>query len=163
MTKRHLDHPATITSLERVGPIERDKPPLGDERDPIAEFLHVGHVVRGQDDRHPALAQFPNNPLELAGVDRVETGGRFVEKKQFGLMLNRPDEVETHLHPLGEFLDPTMSHLLQADHRQRLLRRATWFVVERGEEGQVFDRGELEVMVGQLEPHPDPLEVVAAP
>jgi hypothetical protein len=75
-----------------VGRAVGDDPSVQDEGKPIA-LLRLVHVVRGDEDRHPAVGrelvdQVPEEPPPL----RVHAPGRLVEKEQLGLVQERRRE-----------------------------------------------------------------------
>jgi hypothetical protein len=50
------------------------------------------HVVRGQEQRHPAFAQLPEPVPHEQPRGGVEPGGRLVEKQHLGLVHQRPGD-----------------------------------------------------------------------
>ncbi len=117
------------------------------EGDPIAELVDVVHVVRGQYDGLAGIAKVGDDALDDAGVDRIEAGGWLVEEQDLGIVLDCPHEIETHAHTLGEGLHLVVRGILQSDQCQQFQRVAAPAPVERCEEPEVLDRGELDVVV----------------
>ena len=52
-----------------------------EDRDAVADVLHVGQQVAGEDDRLALLAQVADQLLDLRGADRVEPRRRLVEQE----------------------------------------------------------------------------------
>ena len=87
------------------------------DRDPVADVLHVGQQVAAQDDRLALVAQLADQVLHLGRADRVEARGRLVEQDQLGVVDQRLGQADPPLHALGVFAElaclaafrPTMS------------------------------------------------------
>ena len=74
-----------------------------EDRDPVADVLHVGQQVAGQDDRLALLAQLADQVLDLGRADRVEARGRLVEQDQLGVVDQGLSQPDAALHALGVF------------------------------------------------------------
>ncbi len=70
------------------------------DRDPVADVLHVGEQVAGQQNRLPLLAQFADQFLDLGGADRVQAGRRLVEKDQLRVVDQGLRQTDPALHAL---------------------------------------------------------------
>ena len=49
-----------------------------DDRDILAEFLHIAHLMTGENDDAPFADQFPDDVLQHLCIDRVQTGKRLI-------------------------------------------------------------------------------------
>ena len=72
-----------------------------EDGDPVADVLHVGQQVAGQDDRLALLAELADQLLDLGGADRVEARGRLVEQDQLGVVDQGLGQADPPLHALG--------------------------------------------------------------
>ena len=116
-----------------------------------------------QEDRAAARLEVQDDVLDLARVDRVQARGRFVEEQQLGVVDQRPREGQPHLHSLGVLANSRVGVIGQphrVEQRQRVRRVAG---VERREEAQVLEAGELLIVIRQLEGDTDALVVVGSP
>ncbi|SHX05975.1 Uncharacterised protein [Mycobacteroides abscessus subsp. abscessus] len=117
---------------------------------------------RDEDGAAPRF-QLQHHVLDLAGVHRVQAGGRFIQEQQFRVVDERTHERQPHLHALGKGPDAGV-RIVGKPHRIQQLHRITGRSgVEGGKEPQVLQRGQLLVVVGQLEGHSDALVVVPPP
>jgi hypothetical protein len=107
--------------------------------------------VGGEEDRAALVADLPDDVLDPPRVDRVHPGRRLVEEQQLGPVQQRAGEDQPHLHALGELSDAGVGVGGQVDRLQQGHRVLGRSGVEGGEELQVLQRGELLVVVGQLE------------
>ncbi len=55
---------------------------LIEDCDVVAEFFHIVHLVAGKQDELPVADQLPDHVFQNDGVDRVETGKRFVQNDE---------------------------------------------------------------------------------
>ena len=86
------------------------------DRDPIANVLHVRQQVARQDDRLPLFTQLADQLLDLGRPDRVQARGRLVEQDQLGVVDQGLCQPDAALHALGVFAKLPMFGAGQADH-----------------------------------------------
>ena len=80
--------------------------PLGDDEDAPTGHLHLGEVVRGEDDR-PLSADFPNELTDFGGLVRIEPAHRLVQDQDRRLVnqrLGEPDALPKALRELANAL-----------------------------------------------------------
>ena len=78
--------------------LQGDQPSLPDDRDAVADALHLGEDVRRKEDG-PAFGLEPVEDLvERALHQRVEALGRLVENRQLGIVLQRLDDADLLAH-----------------------------------------------------------------
>ena len=75
-----------------------------DEGEIVAYGLHAAHVVGGEDDGGPLVAQSQDLVLEELGVDGVEAGERLVEDQKARTVEHRDDKLHLLGHAFGELL-----------------------------------------------------------
>ncbi len=93
-----------------LGHLAVEHRPAGvDQHDPVAQRLHLVHLVRGHQDAFACPALFLENLLDQARVHRVEAGEGLVHDNQLRIVQKRGDELGLLLHPLAQLL-----HLLRA-------------------------------------------------
>ena len=62
-----------------------EHPAVVEHDDPIGESLHVGHVVRGEENRGAAFVEQPDRGLQkLASGRRVQAASGLIEDQQLG-------------------------------------------------------------------------------
>ena len=91
-----------------------------EDRDAVANVLHVGQQVPGEDDRLALLAQVADQLLDFRGADRVEPRGRLVEQDQLGVVDQRLGQPDAALHALGILAKLAMLGTGEADHVDQL-------------------------------------------
>ena len=120
-----------------------------EDRDPVAEALGLGQVVRRQDDRRVVgLEQLFDEGLDLELGARVETGGGLVEEQECRARQQRPRDRDLLLHAPAHLLDRPANSLFGDPQpfedpdgvRSRVFRVQA---VEPGRERQVLERREL--------------------
>ena len=82
-------------AAELGGGIHGADAPAGDDADPVRQRLRLVQVVRGEQDRGPAVGQALDEVPELPPRLGVEAGGRLVKEEQF----RAADDAERHVHP----------------------------------------------------------------
>ena len=80
----------------------------------VAEFIGGDHVVCREEDRRASLADFANDVSNQARGDRIEAGGRLVEKQEFGAMQQRSRKRESASHALRELGNAFVAIFVQA-------------------------------------------------
>ncbi|BCI89434.1 hypothetical protein NIIDMKKI_46400 [Mycobacterium kansasii] len=158
-----LDQAPAPGDLQLGGAVQHDDPPVDHEGHPITQLVSRRHVVRGEKHRAATCFQIHDQVLDGAGVYRVQAGGRFVEKEQFGVVDQRPGERQAHLHALGILAGPDMGVVGQTDGIQQLHGVQGGLCIQRSEKPQILQSGELLIMVGQLERHADAFVIVRSP
>src|SRR5208337_276299 len=98
--------------------IKSDKMPLVDERDPVAEFFCLVHVMRSQDDRCFFLIQFRDLLPDFAAGLRVKADRRFVKEQDQRVVDEGPDDLQFSSHTPGECPDSHMGAIGQFRHRE---------------------------------------------
>jgi hypothetical protein len=68
------------------------RPAIADDGDPVAERLHLGEYVAGEEDGPPATLFLLHAPPEGGLHQRVEAGGGPVEEQQLGVGGERSDQ-----------------------------------------------------------------------
>ena len=58
--------------------------------------------MRGEEDRHAALAELVDQLVDVAGGDRVEAGGRLVEEQHLRVAEQRPGQGDPLAQALGQ-------------------------------------------------------------
>jgi hypothetical protein len=84
--------------LEGIGAIERDKPALDHERDPVAKLIDVVHIMRCQNDRLSLVAQLPDDSFDIVCISGIEAGRWLIEKQEPRIVLESADEIQAHPH-----------------------------------------------------------------
>ena len=70
--------------------------------DAVADVLHVRQEVAGEDDGFALLvAEVANEVLDFRGADRVQAGGRLVQKDQLWVVDQRLGQADAALHAFG--------------------------------------------------------------
>src|SRR5665647_1167936 len=72
-------HPYGAQLLDRADP---EQAPLADHADPVADQLHLGQQVGGQQHRRATGSRLPDKPAELPLHQGVQTERRLVEDQQ---------------------------------------------------------------------------------
>ena len=75
--------------------------PAEQDRDAVADVLHVGQQVAAEQDRLALLLEREDQVLHLARADRVEAGRRLVEQDQVGVVDQRLGQADAAGHALG--------------------------------------------------------------
>ena len=78
-----------------------DDPPLPDDRDAVAQLLHLAQHVGGEEDRRPGVAPATKQFEEALLDERVEPFSRLVQHQQARRMLERLDDRELLTHAAG--------------------------------------------------------------
>src|SRR5664279_2369999 len=76
-----------------------------DEADGIAQSLDLVHAMRGEQNGFARFLQLDHHVFQHHGIGWVESGERFVEDHEIGIVQQGGDELDLLLHSLGEFLD----------------------------------------------------------
>ncbi len=71
------------------------------DRDPVADVLHVGQQVAREHDRLALLTKIADQFLDLGRADRVQPRGRLVEQDQLRVVDQRLGQPDPPLHALG--------------------------------------------------------------
>ena len=108
---RHVGH-----RQQRVDAAQFLQLALVQNRDPIADVLHVGQQVAAHHDRLALVLELQDQVLHLAGADRVEAAGRLVEQDQLGIVDQRLGQADAAGHALGVFLELPLAGPVEADH-----------------------------------------------
>src|SRR6185295_13712829 len=100
---------------------------------PVANFLHLVHLVGGEEHRRPARPALVEDLLEQLNVERIEAGEGLVENHQSRLSDQGGAQLDLLLHSLRERLDLLVDPLPEIDPIQqrpgglaRLARRQTF-------------------------------------
>ena len=73
---------------------------LMQNRDSVANVLHVGQQMAAHQNRLPFRLQLQNQIFHLARADGVQTAGRLVEQNQFGIVNQRLGQTKRRAMPL---------------------------------------------------------------
>ena len=129
----------------------------------VAEFIGGDHVVGREEDRGARLADFANDVSNQARGDRIEAGGRLVEKQEFGAMQQRSRKRESASHALRELGNALVAIFVEADTAQQRLRRLRVAAMKAGEQAEVLHGGELQVVIRSFERNTNPTVVASIP
>ena len=117
------------------------------EDDDVVAALRFVHVMRGDEDRAPALGCGGDLgelvPDGAAGL-RVEADGGLVEDQDGRIVDQRARDLEAPLHAAGERADDRVAHAGEADPRELLLGSVAALAARDAEDGAV----EVEVLAG---------------
>ena len=114
---RHVAHPQQAIDAAQLLQFA-----LMQNRDPIANVLHVGQQVAAHHDRLPLGLELQNQVLHLAGADRVQTAGRLVEQDQLRIVDQRLGQADAPGHAFGILAQLPPLGPIQADHVDQLGR-----------------------------------------
>ncbi len=101
-SKVDMDAVGRITRLDLAHAAFEHQLSLVNQRDGVAELLHLVHAVGAEQDRPALFAQVDQRIHQQRRVDRVESAEWLVHDDQFGLMQQRGDELDLLLHSLRE-------------------------------------------------------------
>ncbi len=86
-----------------------------DQRDVIADFLHIAHLVGGKDDQPPLTHKAGDSVLEHLGVHRVQPAEGLIEDQDIRLIQKALGDLYLLLVALGEGLQLFVLVLAQAE------------------------------------------------
>src|SRR5439155_23661047 len=78
---------------------------IDEDPDPIADRLHVGEDMRGEQDRPPLLAELEDEIADLLAADGIEAAHRLVQDDDAGIRDQRLRERQPLHHALRELTD----------------------------------------------------------
>ena len=93
-------------------PVELE-PALAQQHRPLAQPLHLGRVVRDEDDRAAALLELEDLAEALALERLVADGEDLVEQEDVGVEMRGDREAEPHVHPRGVGAHGPVDRLLE--------------------------------------------------
>jgi hypothetical protein len=93
-----------------------------DDEDAIAERVGLLEVVRGEQDRRPALAQAADVVPEVRAGLRIEPRRRLVEEHELGVVHEAEGDVEAAALAAGERLDEAVAEIAQIERLAEALR-----------------------------------------
>jgi hypothetical protein len=152
-----------VLDLQGAGRVDAGDLAVDHERDPVAQLVGGGHVVRGQEDGRAALTLGSDQILDALCAGRVEPARRLVEEDQVRFVQQAAGDAQPALHSLRVVPDEPVAVALEPDCRQQPSRIACRLAIQRREVAQVLQARELREVVGRLEGHADPLVVVGGP
>ena len=112
-----------------------------DDRDAIAQFLHLGQLVAGEQHRDPFAGEAADQQAHVAHAGRVQAGRGLVEDQQPRAAQQRRGDAQALAHAVRVAADAVRRARRQLDDLQHLvdaLARAA--AVERGEQLEVLAR-----------------------
>ena len=153
-----LTRSATISTLAAGNQVIHmaDAPDLAvvQDRDAVADKLHVGELMRGQEDRPAFLFQPQDQVADVAVRDRVKARRRLVEEQQLGIVDERLRDADALEHAFGERAQRLLAGSLQADHLQQLVHALLLDRAGQAEQAAVeadhFRSGHMLIEVGRL-------------
>jgi hypothetical protein len=92
-----------------------DDAAVRDDSHPVADLLHLGHEVAGEDDGAALAAQLDHEGAHVAHAGRVEPVGRLVEDHQLGVLEQGGGDAEALLHPERVRGEPVVAAIGEAD------------------------------------------------
>src|SRR4029077_6053171 len=111
-----------------------DDPPVANDRNAVAELLHLGEKVARQQDRDPLGRQPPHEVAHVAHSRRIEPGGRLVEQQQLRGAQQRRGDAEPLSHTVRVTTDTILRAVAQVDDVEHLVDpRGSAAAVEVGE------------------------------
>ena len=121
-------HPDALTGadhgLEFVGGAGGDLPAAVHDDDPVAQLLHLLHVVARVDDGGAALVETLDALEDGAPALRVDSDRGLIEEDEVGAVGDAAGDVEASQQAAGELLGLELHELLQADEGDRLGHQA---------------------------------------
>ncbi len=112
--------------LSSAGAAEREDPAAVDDRDPVAELVGLGHVVRRQEDRATGNCRTPR-PHVLADLARgpdIQPEGRLVEEQDPRVVEKAARQVQLLALARGERGDPVPTQVGDPDQLGQLVDAA---------------------------------------
>ena len=106
---------APIVALRLIRGVEREQPPVVDDRHPLAELVGLFHVVRGEHDRLAVGVELADDVPQREAALRVEARGRLVEEQHVGLVHDRPRHHQPLRHAAGELVGAGIGPVGQAE------------------------------------------------
>src|SRR6266849_3854322 len=104
--------------IERPG---RDNLAVADDRETVAQFLGLFHVVGGIENRVALFAQLAKNLEDVLARLRIHSHSWFVKQNQFGLMHQSQRDIEPALHTAGESTDVIIAPARQSDEAEQFV------------------------------------------
>ena len=114
----YVQGPAEQLLTQLVGPADQSQRRVQD-RHPVAEPFGLLQPVRGEEDRHPALAQRGDQLVDLARRHGVKAGGRLVEEQHRRVVEQRPGQRDPLTQPLGQRPAQITGAVVEIDRPQR--------------------------------------------
>ncbi len=142
----------------------------GDDRHLLAQALGMGDHVGREDYRRALCREIADQGLQLALVDRVETGKRLVEDDQPWAVDERAEELDGLRHAFRKLADLLVGGMAEAVTVEQLAPAAAPFgerhAAQRAHEGDRLDRFHRRIepaLLGQVADQPrDVVRIVAA-
>ncbi len=136
-----------------------DDPSRAHDRDPVADVLHLGQQMAGQQHGHAVLGQTPDQQPHVPHAGGIEAGRRFVEQQQLGIAQQCRGDPQALAHAMRVAADAVTLAAGQLHGLQRLIdpvARAP--AVVGGEHLQVAPRVEVRIEGRRLDEAGDPLQ-----
>ena len=134
-----------------------------DDRDAIAQFLHLGELVGAEQHGHALVGQAPDERAHVAHAGRVQAGRGLVEDQQARAPQQRGGDPEPLAHAVRVAADLVLGARASSTDLEHLVDpRAGAVAVERGEQFEVLAAGQIGVEPGCLHEAGDPLERAGA-
>ena len=106
--------------FEAGGGIESDQATLVNDADAVAERIGLEHVMGGEQDGLALGLEVADDLAELASADGIETDGRLVQEKDFGVVQEGAGDVEALLHAARIALDALAAAVFQPDQLEQV-------------------------------------------
>ena len=140
-----------------------DDAPAVDDRHAVAQFLHLGQLVAGEQHRDPFIGQAADQRAHVAHARRIEAGRGLVEHQQARAAQQRRGDPEPLAHPMREAADAMAGARGQLDDLQNLADALLCpIAIQCCQELQVLPRAEVWVEAWRLHEPGDPLERACA-
>ena len=144
-----------------------DDAPGVDDRDPVAQLLHLGQLVAGEQHRDPFVGETADQRAHVAHPGRVEAGRGLVEDQQARAAQQRGGDPEPLAHAVRVAADLVLGAGAELDDVEHLVdpRGGTArgpSTVQRGEQFEVLACAEIGVEARRLDEARDALQGAGA-
>ena len=128
---------------------------LLDDGHPVAHLLRLLHIMRGNNDRGPAIAHLPHQGPQVAARHRVQPGCGFIKNHQLRVVHQAGRKSEALLFPTRQLANTAGRLVLQAHPTEQFGRRQA-SGIEAPKKGEYLAEGQVLVVGGSLQLHTRP-------
>jgi hypothetical protein len=133
-----------------------DDAPVVDDRDLVADLLHLVEQVRGEEHRPPLGDEPPNHGPELVDPGRIESVRRLVEDQKLRVGEQAAGDPESLAHPERVALHALVRSLREPRARQGSVDAGVGLgLARRRDHREVLASGQVAVEAGLLDDRPD--------